>query len=154
MKKAFAMAVVMALVIASAGLAAPAASTASAAGDANKVSWGFVAGTPTVQYNFTKDFSGQAGFIYTSGGGATNTAFLVEGSYSLMKAGSNDITLGGMYQAPASGISVISFTCGAKTYLNSNLELQLLLFPISITSAGGGSTTTIGGATIGAHLYL
>lgn len=126
------------------------------------VSFGFVLGganagmtaVPTVQYNFTKDFSGQAGLVYSSGGGVTNTEFLVEGSYTLMKVGANDFTIGGMYWAPTSGTSTISFTCGVKADLNSNAELQFLILPISITSTAGVSTTTIGGATIGAHLYL
>lgn len=159
MKKVFAMAIVMALVIASAGFAAPAASSAS---DANKTSWGFIAGTPTIQYNFTKDFSGQFGFTYTSASGGSTTTFLVEGSNTLMNVGSNDFTLGGLltYGSFGGGTSwTANFTCGVRNKLNSNVELQFLIYPIAIsnTSFGGASSSTtsiLGGATIGAHLYL
>lgn len=151
MKKVLSFALVAMLVLSAASFAQ---TKKAAAAKKSDVSFGFLASVPTVQYNFTKDFSGQAGLVYTSGGGATNTAFLVEGSYTLMKVGANDFTIGGMYSAPASGTSIISFTCGVKADLNSNAELQFLILPISITSVAGGSTTTIGGAAIGAHLYL
>lgn len=158
MKKVLSFALVAMLVLSAASFA----QAKKAAPKKSDVSFGFVLGgtlggmtaVPTVQYNFTKDFSGQAGLVYSSGGGATNTKFLIEGSYTLMKVGANDFTIGGMYWAPASGVSTISLTCGVKADLNSNVELQFLIFPLSITSTAGGSTTTIGGATIGAHLYL
>jgi hypothetical protein len=79
MKKVLSFALIAMLMLSTASFA----QAKKAAPKKSDVSFGFLAEVPTVQYNFTKDFSGQAGLIYTSGGGTTNTAFLVEGSYTL-----------------------------------------------------------------------
>ena len=164
MKKILGVALVMALLLTSAGFAA-----APAAVEAGKIGWGMFGGTPTMRYNFSNSMSGQLGLNYStcSAAGATGSlSILGSMAWDIMKIGANTATSGVMLNyssnagnTPNNNITTVSWILGVETNLNSSLVVGFTVRPISYMSAAfGGATTTymdfLNAAYVSAHIFL
>ena len=157
MKKVFLIALAIVLALSSTGFAAV---LNAKAGDSGKLGVGFWGGIPTLRYNFSNSTQGQLGLSFTSGGGASSTTLLLGADTNVAKISGNAVNLGGaFYLTSAAGGSAwtAALTCGVDAMIAPSVVLELKVYPISLSGASGGGSTTVGilsFTTVGAHLYL
>ena len=113
----------------------------------------YFGGLPTLKYNFTKEFAGEAGIglSSTSGGGTSQTTFtlLARGDYIVISKENLNGYAGGAltYMSyPVGAGTASSFTLqgqiGVEGYILPSLSLSIDLVPLSFTSTSVGGTTT------------
>jgi hypothetical protein len=132
--------------------AVPKAATAPAAASSGNLAIGTALGFPTLKYSFNKDFSGQIGAMYASGGGTSSTAFLIKVDYSLEKMGEVQPAVGAFYSTNGATTATngMGITWGISKMVASNLTLgaDFVLFE-SLTTGGTSTTGVLGPAIVG-----
>ena len=157
MKKVLFIALAIILALSSAGFAA---NLNAKTGDSARLGVGFWGGIPTLRYNFSNSTQGQLGLSYLSGGGASVTQILLGADTDVARISGTAVNLGGaFYLTSAGGGSAwtAALTCGVDAMIAPSVVLELKVYPISLSGASGGGSTTVGilgFTTVGAHIYL
>lgn len=116
---------------------------------------GAALGFPTIKYSFNKEFDGQVGVMYASGGGASSTAVLLKVDYNLQKMGSVKPNIGAFYatNGAAAATTAMGITYGLGAMVVPNLMLGIDFALLNSLTAGGASTTGIlGPGLVGAGI--
>ena len=158
MKKVLFLFLAIMIALSSAGFAA--VLTSKVAGDSGKMGAGFWGGIPTLRYNFSNSTQGQLGLSFSSGGGTSITTLLLGADTDVAKISGTAVNMGGaFYLTSAAGGSswTAALTCGVDAMIAPSVVLELKVYPITLSGASGGGSTTVGilsTATVGAHIYL
>jgi hypothetical protein len=131
---------------------------------------GDYAGTPTVKFWFTKDFSGEIGLSFNSGSGNARTfdsqfTILGKGDFNIFKAGPVGFHAGASLSFTSQSINgttntfIVGAYLGATAFLHPTFSVTADLYPISYTSISApnnqsASYITVGAAALGAHYYF
>lgn len=132
-------------------------------GYSENLGFGFYGTVPSVKYNFTGDFSGQAGLgiskVAPSGLSNNSTTFLVQAETIFMRIGDVNLKYGGFVSMlhDSSSSAVLAGTLGVEKRFSPNLNLSFDIIPVSMSSGGSSSSTVFGllsGTVISAHFYF
>lgn len=129
----------------------------------DNLGFGFYGTVPTVKYGFTSDLSGQIGMsvskVSVSGQSDATTTFLLQGDNVFLRLGDVNLKFGGFLSVlhDPSNSAILAGTIGVEKRISPNLNLGFDIIPVSLSSAGRGSSTIFGilsGTVISAHFYF